>query len=205
MPLTLEQLAVRICPKDGDLGTVIERVKNWARSRVLRPLGGGPGQGRVRLFERIDVVDAALLNVLSEESRIAVLALSHNLEIARSITRDAAHAWAEGNRGPRWIVINLKTGAVFEQTAKPGDYAAPFMLPREAVAMPAFTCVNLQVLLGQIGWSREDEAVWESDWMTAMKAEQLSRNTAQNEARKKPRQKREAAKGKPATTLRRQK
>src|SRR5258705_11585277 len=103
MPLSLNELAHRVCPRGGNLDAVTERLRHWARSELLTVLGGYPGKGRSRLFERGAVIDAALLNALGDIPGGSALEQGRLL-LPCSVAREAAHAWVKDGRR-RWLEL----------------------------------------------------------------------------------------------------
>jgi hypothetical protein len=64
---TVSQIAERIRATGEALGTVTDRVRNWTKEGLLRPIGDkNPGTGRHRRYSEGALIDALVLHVLAD-------------------------------------------------------------------------------------------------------------------------------------------
>jgi hypothetical protein len=143
MPLTLAELAARVCSKDDNLASVTERIRHWARRGLLE--GGDPGRGGSRMFDRHAIIDAATMNTLSNVMGVAVLRMGRGT-LARMCdeVRKLAKNWAAGNHGPCWLeLIWVRSGHIGELKLHGGTEAN--------------LVLDMRNVLGRLAWSQADE------------------------------------------------
>jgi hypothetical protein len=86
--LTVRDVAERIRRSDEDLGTVIDRLKNWTKEGLLdTDSEKNPGTGRKRRYPEAAIIDALVLNTLTQLGIPAVRASQYGtgtvLQLAR--------------------------------------------------------------------------------------------------------------------------
>jgi hypothetical protein len=65
---TISEIADRIRRPDEEIGAVIDRLKNWVKEGLLKPVGERhPGTGRHRRFPESALIDAAILHVMTDQ------------------------------------------------------------------------------------------------------------------------------------------
>jgi hypothetical protein len=66
--LTVGEIAKRIQEPDEDLTAVVDRLRNWTDEGLLKPLDyiPGTGRGRKRFYSERTLIDALVLNALTE-------------------------------------------------------------------------------------------------------------------------------------------
>jgi len=94
----------RICTHSADAATISERIKHWTRGGLLRPLDHRhPGSGRHRQFEWATVIDAAVLNVLSDDG-LHVLG-REDILLALMEARAAYDDWEKNKKPDPYFLI----------------------------------------------------------------------------------------------------
>jgi hypothetical protein len=164
MPLTLAELAARVCSKGDDLSSVTERIRHWARRGLLE--GGDPGRGSSRMFDRHAVIDAAVMNALSDVMGVAVLRMGRET-LARTCdeARTLARSWAFGDRRPCWLELvwvrsgidagGLAYGHVGELKLHGGTEANLIL--------------DMRNVFGRLRWARADEDEAEREFQETLK------------------------------------
>ena len=158
MPLTLAELAARVCPPGDNLNSVTERIRHWARRGLLE--GGDPGRGRSRMFDRHVIIDAATMNALSNITGVEVLGMGRGT-LARICdeARKLAKSWAAGNHGPHWLeLIWVRSG--INAGGLPYGHIGELQLHG---GTEANLILDMHNVLARLSWTQgdEDEAVRE--------------------------------------------
>jgi hypothetical protein len=163
MPLNLIELTARVCPLVAGQPIVRERIKHWTKRGIL--LGSAPGQGGVRLWRHTMILDAALLNVFVDHGLQPV---QWNLKSAFHQLRDAAEAWAAGDRSTRWLQISFfrgRPGRVGWMLAEPLVAQSKQQQPKLSWVQKqeALLVVDLCAILEGLGWGPDDQKAVEAD------------------------------------------
>ena len=165
MPLDLNQLTARVAPSPDREDATRERIKGWTKKWILR--GSAPGRGGVRKWHHRMILDAALLDVLTDRG---VQVASWDLRHALYVLRDAGAAWAAGDTRTRWLQLSLQpplpdrlhaAGWVIALPliAEPGQQPELAFTPGEE----AVVVVDLTAILKRLRWGPEDQAAVQTD------------------------------------------
>jgi DNA-binding transcriptional MerR regulator len=101
--LTVRELAEKIQRPGEDLTVAVDRLRNWTKEGLIRPTGARhPGTGRKRQYPSSAIIDAQLLQWLTET--IGMPAVK-----AAPMLRDAKERIAEAQKGD-WLVISKAEG-----------------------------------------------------------------------------------------------
>lgn len=149
MDLTAKQLAERICPGAGaaQLPMVLERVRHWARSGILRPIEGRPGKGTSRLFDTGALIDAAVLNALAGIAGIPIL--GHEIPLALAMVRPEAERWLKGDRRQSWLELVWVSSKSFSAKCVPRIHPEQ-MVP--TAGAHAAIILNLSAIFASVRW-----------------------------------------------------
>lgn len=175
--LTVGEIAERIRGETGDdLTTVIERLRNWTKEGLLKPIGKKkPGIGRKRRYSERAFVDAAILSRLARYygSRAPVVLFSGALDLAAKELPKAKHV-------PTWQDIFLLVGTVAGQKlsepwqvkakieyvdngqSRPTDVGLPDRHLKLAALMADGLFINLSDLFKRLGVPLADAAAQEA-------------------------------------------
>ena len=160
MPLTLNELTARVASSANRQELVRERIKSWTRKWILR--GSAPGRGGVRKFNHLMVLDAALLDVLSD---LGLPLVSWDLRPALYQMHDAAQIWAGGDTRPRGLQLSLMPpsrpntrGWVVALPLTPDQLGLSLESGHEAIIV-----VNLTAILSRLQWGPADQEAIEAD------------------------------------------
>jgi len=86
LTLTVSEIAERIRRPHEDLRIAGDRIRNWTREGLLEPVGEkNPGTGKVRRYPESALLDAALLQVITDCTGVAAVAAGDLLNDARAI------------------------------------------------------------------------------------------------------------------------
>lgn len=161
MALTLNELTARVASSANRQDLVRERIKSWTRKWILR--GSTPGRGGVRKFNHLMILDAAILDVLSD---LGLQLVSWDLRPALYLMRDAAQAWAAGDTRPRRLQLSMMPPL---QSDTRGWVVA---LPLAASDQPglsftsgheAIIVIDLTAILRRLRWGPADQEAIEAD------------------------------------------
>jgi hypothetical protein len=159
MPVTLAKLTARVAASANRQELVRGRIKSWTAKWVLR--GSTPGRGGVRKFNHLTVLDAALLDVLSD---LGLQVVSWDLRPALYLLRDAAQAWAAGNTRPHWLQLSMMPP--LQPNSRGWVMALPLAAsdqPRPASGHEAIIVVDLTAILSRLRWGPADQEAIEAD------------------------------------------
>lgn len=82
--VSAKDIAQRVRSPHESLQTAIDRVRNWAKEGLIKPAGvAHPGKGRARQYDNWAIIDAALLQVLTECTGMPAVKVEPMLESAR--------------------------------------------------------------------------------------------------------------------------
>jgi hypothetical protein len=153
--MNTNSLVTRICQRPSEFQTVLERVRHWTRNELLVTGAFQVGRGRSRNFAPSCVVEAALLNELTN-SGIGVVAWA--MTDALLAARVAAEDWAGGDHRPRWLQLIFTTPPTRQ---RPGQMTVlPHVERLELVWPPgeATTIViDVAAILTRLKWGPDDE------------------------------------------------
>jgi hypothetical protein len=165
MPLTLVELTTRIATSANRQELVRGRIKSWTAKWVLR--GSTPGRGGVRKFNHLMILDAALLDVLSD---CGLQVVSWDLRPALYLMRDAAQAWAAGDTRPRWLQLTMMPPLPDRLGQRGWTVSLPLIAESEqqtpALALSAneaVIVVDLTAILRRLQWGPADQQAIEVD------------------------------------------
>ena len=151
MLVSVADITARLCRDPDDQDTMRERINHWSRSRVLLAYNRKQlGRGTSRLFEHGAIVLAAFLSQLADMN-FDVTGWRHVLMGCDQV-REAARAWAGGDRDPKWLEIAWTAGHSFSVRGLP-KIGKGNPDPRQA----GVVLVNLTQIFGRLGWSAADE------------------------------------------------
>lgn len=81
---SVKDIAQRVCGPNESLQTAIDRIRNWTKEGLVKPVGEAhPGKGRARQYDQWGMIDAALLQVLTECTGMPAVKVQPMLEAAR--------------------------------------------------------------------------------------------------------------------------
>ena len=164
MALTLVELTARVASSANRQELVRGRIKSWTAKWVLR--GSTPGRGGVRKFNHLMVLDAALLDVLSD---LGLQVVSWDLKPALYLMRDAAQAWAAGDTRPRWLQLSMMPPLPDRPNARGWVVALPLIAasgqPELSLTSDheAIIVVDLTAILRRLRWGPADQEAIEAD------------------------------------------
>jgi hypothetical protein len=153
--MDLNTLVRRIIMRPSDFELVRERVRHWARNELLVTGAFRVGRGRSRNFAPSCVVEAALLNELTD-SGIGVVAWA--MTDALLAARIAAEDWAGGDHRPRWLQLIFTTPPTRQRSGR--MTVLPHVERLELVWPPgeATTIViDVAAILTHLKWGPDDE------------------------------------------------
>jgi hypothetical protein len=157
--LTLNELVARVASSANQQDLMRERVKSWTRKGVLR--GSTPGRGGVRKFNHLMILDAVLLNALSD---LGLQLVSWDLRPALYLMRDAAQAWAAGDTRPQWLQLSMMPPL---QPNARGWVMALRLADRSELRFisgdEAIIVVDLTAILSRLQWGPADQKAIEAD------------------------------------------
>jgi hypothetical protein len=126
--LTVSEIAERIRRPHEDLRIAGDRIRNWTREGLLEPVGEkNPGTGKVRRYPESTLLDAALLQVITDCTGIAAVAAGILLKEARAIfalmknegeLKSAALVISKSVGETRWTMTPVKAKDIAEYLAK---------------------------------------------------------------------------------------
>jgi len=106
--LTVSEIADRIRRPHEDVRIAGDRIRNWTREGLLEPVGEkNPGTGKVRRYPESALIDAALLQVITDCTGVAAVAAGGLLNEARTIFASMKKA---GNLKSAALVISKSVG-----------------------------------------------------------------------------------------------
>jgi hypothetical protein len=83
--LTVSEIAERVRRPHEDVRIAGDRIRNWTREGLLEPVGEkNPGTGKVRRYPESALIDAALLQVITDCTGVAAVAAGGLLNDARA-------------------------------------------------------------------------------------------------------------------------
>ena len=158
MALTLVELTARVASSANRQELVRGRIKSWTAKWVLR--GSTPGRGGVRKFNHLMVLDAALLDVLSD---LGLQVVSWDLRPALYLMRDAAQAWAAGDTRPRRLQMSMMPPS--QPDARGWVVALPLASDQFSLTPDheAIIVVDLTAILRRLRWGPADQEAIEAD------------------------------------------
>ena len=116
--LTVSAIAERIRRPHEDIRIAGDRIRNWTREGLLEPLGEkNPGTGKVRRYPESALIDAALLQVITDCTGVAAVAAGALLKEARAIfalmknageLRSAALVISKSVGDAKWTMMPVK-------------------------------------------------------------------------------------------------
>jgi hypothetical protein len=108
---TVKELAQRIMLPDQDLSAVIERLRNWTKEGLLKPIGPKAiGSGRRRHYPWRAVFDAAVLNNLTCYFGVRATVLAPALDLAwKEVPK--YYDYFAGQAKDVWLLIGVPRGA----------------------------------------------------------------------------------------------
>ena len=116
--LTVSEIAERIRRPHEDVRIAGDRIRNWTREGLLVPVGEkNPGTGKVRRYPESALIDAALLQVITDCTGIAAVAAGMLLKEARAIfalmkktgeLQSAALVISKSVGDTKWTMIPVK-------------------------------------------------------------------------------------------------
>lgn len=116
--LTVSEIAERIRRPHEDMRIAGDRIRNWTREGLLVPVGEkNPGTGKVRRYPESALIDAALLQVITDCTGIAAVAAGILLKEARTIfalmkkageLQSAALVISKSVGDTKWTMIPVK-------------------------------------------------------------------------------------------------
>ena len=105
--LTVAEIAERIRRPHEDMRAAGDRIRNWTREGLLTPVGEKhPGTGKVRRYAADALIEAALLQVITDCTGVAAVAAGELLQEAKSIFGRAR----SGNFEDSVLVISKSVG-----------------------------------------------------------------------------------------------
>jgi DNA-binding transcriptional MerR regulator len=108
LTLTVSDIAERIRRPHEDLRIAGDRIRNWTREGLLVPAGEkNPGTGKVRRYPETALIDAALLQVITDCTGVAAVAAGELLKEARKIF---SRAQKDGSLRDSTFVISKSVG-----------------------------------------------------------------------------------------------
>lgn len=109
--VTAKDIAERIKRPDEDLQAAVDRLKNWTREGLLKTVGEkNPGRGRARQFSERTMVDAVLLQILTDAIGMAAAAAAPYLEDMRGEIADAQKHMRKPGAESFFLVIARSIG-----------------------------------------------------------------------------------------------
>jgi hypothetical protein len=164
MALTLVELTARVASSANRQELVRGRIKSWTAKWVLR--GSTPGRGGVRKFHHLTVLDAALLDVLSD---LGLQVVSWDLRPALYLLRDAAQAWAAGDSRPRRLQLSMMPPLPGRPNARGWVVALPLTGTSDQPGLSftsgheAIIVIDLTAILSRLRWGPADQEAIEAD------------------------------------------
>lgn len=102
---TVGEIAERIREPDEALVTVVDRLRNFTKEGLLKPIGSrNPGTGRKRRYPETALIDAAILSKLSVFFDVPAARVLH-LDNALKLAGDAASEFEERLRGGHLVFL----------------------------------------------------------------------------------------------------
>jgi hypothetical protein len=147
--ITVSEIAEQIRGRDEDLTVVIDRLRNWTKEGLLRPLGEkNPGTGRKRRYPETAIIDAMLLTVLTDQIGMAAVKTTRFKKLFQ-----AAHGfWSRPPRIQQFAVVSLSPAETAVGTFRLDGLAAFFESNPDAVHI----VINLNHLFERLNKSHED-------------------------------------------------
>ena len=144
--LTVRELAEKVQRPDQDLNAVVVRLRNWTKEGFLMPSGDkSPGTGHRRRYPETAVLEALILNFLTDVVEIRTVALKPFLDDLRA---DPRWALAIGFPADRFLIIGRTSASTdFEVHIKPFKKVAAHL---KASKMEAHVVVSLAALLAPL-------------------------------------------------------
>jgi DNA-binding transcriptional MerR regulator len=107
MTLTVGEVARRIQGPDEDFAVVVDRLRNWTKEGLLKPIGDkNPGTGRARRYSEGSVIDALVLSTLTEALNIPAVEVAKMRDAEKKtvlqLARMAAERFDEIERAGGW-------------------------------------------------------------------------------------------------------
>jgi hypothetical protein len=150
VPLTVNQLASRICSDPKKLPVVVERIRNWTRAGLLLPIERRPGRGASRLFGDGDLPAAAVLNTLSETAGFT----GREILYALQLLPHAADRWRKDRN--RQLLLEL-TWVSLSGTKSPPKFVAYLREDGEPLTGARVAIVlSLNPIFAAVKWDNGD-------------------------------------------------
>ena len=125
---TVSEIAERIRRPHEDLRIAGDRIRNWTREGLLQPIGEkNPGTGKVRRYPESALIDAALLQVITDCTGVAAVAAGDLLNEARAIfarmkkagdLKSAALVISKSVGQTRWTISHVKAEKIAQFLAQ---------------------------------------------------------------------------------------
>jgi hypothetical protein len=128
--LTVSEIAERIRRPHEDMRIAGDRIRNWTREGLLEPVGEkNPGTGKVRRYPDSALIDAALLQVITDCTGVAAVAAGGILNEARAIfarmkrsddLKSAALVISKSVGETKWTMSHVKAEKIAQFLAQDG-------------------------------------------------------------------------------------
>lgn len=153
--ITVKDIAERVRRPGEQLQTAIDRVRNWTKEGFLSVVGDkNPGIGRARKYSKNALLEAALLDMLSDAGMTAA-GTAHNMRKLMEISKkywepfQSAHQArrpAPGDDRPLLVVSNMTGGMTLFYDMKLSELQ-DFMLSGRATL---HTIIDLEILFERL-------------------------------------------------------
>jgi hypothetical protein len=128
--ITVSEIAESIRREDENITAVVDRLRNWTKEGLLRPLGEkNPGTGRKRHYPETAIIDAMLLTVLTDQIGMAAVKTTR----FRKLFAEARRLWSRPPNIQQFAVISLSPAETVVGVSKPENLANIFMSDPDAV------------------------------------------------------------------------
>jgi hypothetical protein len=148
--ISVKDIAMKILRPGETMESAINRVKNWTREGLIRPVGDRhPGTGRARQYHRRVLFEAALLQVLVDCTGIGAISAGPLLDAAKKKLSMLSIIKSDGDFENTVLLIGRSMGVnEFYMDIGPLD-KLPGML-QESGPCDTHTIVNLKLLLDRV-------------------------------------------------------
>src|SRR2546421_7458956 len=108
--VSVSDIAEKVQRPGEPLQTAIDRVKNWTKEGLIKPEKKNPGVGRKRQFPESALIDALLLQVLTDAIGMPAVSVAPHLQEARSKVASARKHMRSPNADNHLLAIARSIG-----------------------------------------------------------------------------------------------